>query len=98
LIQIFEKYHYFLPRLENLRVGDYLISNLDIDYIYPENLLFQTGYLTIKDFIYKNNKIYYILTYPNLEVKISLNDAFLQYLTPHPIPNIQIDIQEAFEK
>lgn len=97
LIQIFEKYHYFLPHLENLKVGDYLISNLDIDYIYPENLLFQTGYLTIKDFIYKNNKIYYILTYPNLEVKISLNDAFLQYLTPHPIPNIQIDIQEAFE-
>ncbi|WP_297890106.1 AAA family ATPase, partial [Sulfurihydrogenibium sp.] len=51
LIKMFQKNQYYLPDLENLEVGEEILSNLDIDYIYPENLLFQSGYLTIKQTI-----------------------------------------------
>ncbi|HRU66809.1 MAG TPA: AAA family ATPase, partial [Spirochaetota bacterium] len=85
LIKLFQKNSYYLPELENLEVGEEIVSNLDIDNIYPENLLFQAGYLTIKGQIRKGTKLKYILTYPNIEVKISFNDAFLDYLTPSPV-------------
>ena len=85
LIKLFQRNKYYLPELENLEVGEEIVSNLDIDNIYPENLLFQAGYLTIKGQIRKGTKLKYILTYPNIEVKISFNDAFLDYLTPSPV-------------
>ena len=43
LIKLFKKHSYFLPKLDELEVSDTLLSNLDIDMIYPENLLFQSG-------------------------------------------------------
>ncbi|MGA1863056.1 ATP-binding protein [Deferribacter thermophilus] len=84
LIKMFQRHRYYLPQLEGLEVGEQLLSNLDIDYIYPENLLFQAGYLTIKEFLRIGNENVYVLNYPNLEVKKSFNDAFLTYLTPSP--------------
>jgi len=71
-----------LPNIENLEVGEELLSNLDIDNIYPENILFQTGYLTIKDVEENLYKKTYILSYPNYEVKTSFNRYFLLHLTP----------------
>lgn len=53
-----------------------MLSNLDIDYIYPENLLFQAGYLTIKEQLRKGTKIEYIFTYLNIEVKKALTTPF----------------------
>ncbi|ADR19856.1 ATP-binding protein [Calditerrivibrio nitroreducens] len=85
LIKLFQKSQYYLPDLENLEVGEEIISNLDIDNIYPENLLFQAGYLTIKEQFRKGIKQKYILTYPNLEVRVSLNDAFLNYIIKNPV-------------
>ncbi len=70
----------YLPKLENLKVNEEIISNLDIDYIKPENILFQAGYLTIKDTKKIGVKTVYVLTYPNLEVKISLNSTLLDYM------------------
>lgn len=84
LIKMFQKQRYYLPQLEGLEVGEQLLSNLDIDFIYPENLLFQAGYLTIKEFLRVGNENVYVLDYPNLEVKKSFTDAFLTYLTPNP--------------
>jgi len=84
LIKLFQKNKYYLPRLEEMKVGEELLSNLDVDYIFPENLLFQTGYLTIKDMLTLEGSNVYVLTYPNLEVKKSFNDAFITYLYPTP--------------
>ncbi len=84
LIKLFQKHRYYLPQLEDLEVGEQLLSNLDTDYIYPENLLFQAGYLTIKEFLRIGNENVFVLNYPNLEVKKSFNDAFLTYLTMSP--------------
>jgi hypothetical protein len=85
LIKLFQKSQYYLPDLENLEVGEEILSNLDIDNIYPENLLFQAGYLTVKEQFRKGIKQKYILTYPNLEVRVSLNDAFLNYIIKNPV-------------
>jgi hypothetical protein len=80
LIKMFLKNKYYLPELEKLEVGDEILSNLDVDNIRVENLLFQAGYLTIKDFKTKGNKNLYTLSFPNLEVKMSFNDFFLGYV------------------
>ena len=78
LIKLLQKKKYFIPEIENLEVGDEILSNLDVDNIRIENLLFQSGYLTIKEF--KEEDGVYILSYPNLEVRKSLNNALLFYL------------------
>jgi Protein of unknown function (DUF1703)./Predicted AAA-ATPase. len=78
LIKMFMKNRYYIPELENLEVGDEILSNLDVDNIRIENLLFQSGYLTIKEFLEEDGV--YILSYPNLEVRKSLNNALLFYL------------------
>jgi len=66
--------------LRIFEVGDEILSNLDVDNIRVENLLFQAGYLTIKDFKTKGNKNLYTLSFPNLEVKMGFNDFFLGYV------------------
>jgi Holliday junction resolvase-like predicted endonuclease len=97
LIKLFQKSQYYLPDLENLEVGEEILSNLDIDNIYPENLLFQAGYLTIKEHYTLSNKNYYQLTYPNFEVKTSFNDTFLKYIIPPPqASKTQLNLIRAF--
>jgi Protein of unknown function (DUF1703)./Predicted AAA-ATPase. len=83
LIKMFLKNKYYLPELENLEVGEEILSNLDVDNIFPENLLFQAGYLTIKEF--KEEYGTYILSYPNLEVRKSFNSSFLIYVFREPV-------------
>ena len=55
-----------------------------MDYIEPEPLLFQTGYLTIKKVRRPGARITYLLSYPNLEVKTSFNDHLLNWYTRVP--------------
>jgi len=84
LIKMFMKNRYYIPELENLEVGDEILSNLDVDNIFPENLLFQAGYLTIKDYKIVGSKNVFKLSYPNFEVRMSFNDAFLTYIVRNP--------------
>jgi len=86
LIKMFMKNRYYIPELENLEVGDEILSNLDVDNIFPENLLFQAGYLTIKDYKVLGSKNVFKLSYPNFEVRMSFNDAFLTYIVKKPLP------------
>ncbi|ACG57644.1 protein of unknown function DUF1703 [Hydrogenobaculum sp. Y04AAS1] len=83
LIKMFMKNRYYIPELENLEVGEEILSNLDVDNIFPENLLFQAGYLTIKEFMEEYGT--YILSYPNLEVRKSFNSSFLIYVFKEPV-------------
>ena len=97
LIKLFQKNSYYLPELESLEVGEEILSNLDIDNIYPENLLFQAGYVIIKDHYSISEKNYYQLTYPNFEVKTSFNDSFLRYITTPPrVSKTQLALIRAF--
>ena len=77
LIKLIQQKKLLLPSLENLEVGEELLESFDIDKIYPETLLFQTGYLTIKSVKRKRFTTKYTLTWPNFEVKVSFNNHLL---------------------
>ncbi|MDE0006527.1 MAG: PD-(D/E)XK nuclease domain-containing protein [Rhodospirillaceae bacterium] len=66
--------------LENRLADMSLVSKFDVNDIGIEALLFQTGYLTIAEEVKKGFRTQYRLDYPNLEVRISLNDQLLGYL------------------
>jgi len=57
-------------------VDEYVFDSYDIENMDVASLLFQTGYITIKDFKTLKDIYKYYLSYPNKEVK----DAFLKYL------------------
>ena len=59
-----------------------LLSAFDVDRIEPEALLFQTGYLTIRDEEDRGGRPLYRLGYPNREVRESLNEHLLRAMAP----------------
>ncbi|MBC7473291.1 MAG: ATP-binding protein [Candidatus Sericytochromatia bacterium] len=64
--------------LENFVASDALLDSFEIENINVPSLLFQTGYLTIKEIIEPNSPYReYILNYPNMEVKESLLNNIL---------------------
>ncbi len=66
--------------LENRMADMSLVSKFDVNDIGVEALLFQTGYLTIAEERQDGFDTLYRLDYPNLEVRVSLNDELLAYL------------------
>jgi hypothetical protein len=81
LINLLQKYKYSIPELNSLNVGEKLLGSFDVDRIEVETLLFQTGYLTIKSLRVMGGMRRYTLGYPNQEVRQSLADYVLSYLT-----------------
>ncbi len=81
LLKVIREREFYLPDAENIVIGESDLSSFDINEFSLEALLFQTGYLTI-DYIEEfGDDYFYHLTYPNREVKTSLNRHFLQDLT-----------------
>ena len=70
--------------LDNMLGSDDLLSAFDVDHIATEALLFQTGYLTIIQIEPRGGEMYYRLSYPNREVRQSLNRSLLNHLTGDP--------------
>jgi len=81
LLKLLEENQYFIPDLEHVEASEAIAESFEIEDLTIETLLFQTGYLTIKEIIQLGARRTYALTYPNLEVKMSLNDALLGYLS-----------------
>ncbi|MEM5812078.1 MAG: PD-(D/E)XK nuclease domain-containing protein, partial [Candidatus Aenigmatarchaeota archaeon] len=81
LIKLILDKRFYIPELENLTATDDLVGSFDIDFIEPEPILFQTGYLTIKECESSFDGVLYYLSYPNREVKISLNRYLIRYFT-----------------
>ena len=73
LVNLLQKREYDLTKIEKIQVTESLFSTYDIDNLKPEALLFQTGYVTIKD-IQEN---IYTLGYPNQEVKTAFSEILL---------------------
>jgi hypothetical protein len=61
--------------LENVFIGENSLSNFNVEHVAIVPVLFQTGYLTIKN--YHSKKRLYELGFPNREVEESLTDALL---------------------
>ncbi len=63
--------------LEQLEMHEEELSTFEVEKIRLNALLFQCGYLTIRDSYERGNNTYYVLGYPNLEVRQSLNRELL---------------------
>ncbi len=82
LIKLMKEKKYFIPELENIEATDELLGSFDVYTMKIEALLWQTGYLTIKSTRKRlDNSLVYRLSYPNLEVKKSLNEIVLEYIS-----------------
>ena len=95
LVRLIKKYKIDLDELENFKAGEELFSSFEIDGMHVASLLFQTGYLTIKQILpTTRRKRFYILSYPNLEVK----EAFLVYLLGDYSPGLAERISVMMEE
>ncbi len=74
LIRLLKSKGYDVRELESLRVNELTFSSYEIEDLRPVPLLWQTGYLTIKD--YDPRSRLYRLSYPNYEVQ----NAFMHHL------------------
>jgi hypothetical protein len=71
-----------IRELEREEVDDAIFESYDIENLEVISMLFQTGYLTIKDIIPVGIQSQYVLAYPNEEVKESFLKHFLaDYIT-----------------
>jgi len=81
LINLIIKQKINIVDLTDMRVGYEDFRKYDIETMRSEPLLYQSGYLTIKDYDEELNQ--FILDYPNDEVRASFSKALLeQYLQP----------------
>ncbi len=73
------------PRLpadyDGMIVNENLLSNFDINNLQPETILFQTGYLTIKEKMEVGSILNYRIGFPNLEVRSAFNQRLLSEIT-----------------
>lgn len=81
LVEILKQRGVFTPSLDQLETEAELLGRFDVDHIGTEALLFQTGYLTVKQ-VEEPMVGYrlYTLGFPNQEVETSLNQALLPVL------------------
>ncbi len=84
LIDWLKTHRFHTPQLERLFATEDLLSAFDVDLIRPEAMLWQTGYLTIKEHRKTPGGPVYYLGLPNQEVRTALNRALLRSWLPHP--------------
>jgi hypothetical protein len=80
LIQLIQEKKYNIPDLENMTAREKILESFDIENLAIETLLFQSGYLTIKEKYSIGGATEYLLKYPNTEVKMSLADSISEVL------------------
>jgi hypothetical protein len=82
LIDLLTERKLFTPDLTQVIGSEALLSTFDVGDIASEALMFQAGYLTIKSVQRMGGQPRYHLSYPNLEVEASLNEALLRRYSP----------------
>jgi hypothetical protein len=81
LFKLLKNKDYQLPFLTKGYYTNDILDKFDIEYISIEALMFQTGYLTIKEIEKVDEEELYILNYPNKQVRQSFNRELLRYIT-----------------
>jgi len=77
LIKLIKEKEYDITELENKIVKKNVLEKFDLEEVRIEALMFQTGYLTIKEEYNKEYGQEYKLGFPNKEVRISFNEDIL---------------------
>ena len=65
------------------------LGRFEVEDVVIDSLLFQSGFLTIKDMKKIGSRTKYLLSYPNEEVKQSLSMEFLQHLTGSYLSDVE---------
>jgi hypothetical protein len=81
LFKLLKTRNYELPYLNKLYYTSDILDKFDLEYISIEALMFQTGYLTIKEVKTIESEEMYLLDYPNKEVRQSFNRDLVFYIT-----------------
>ena len=76
LINLLKDRFYYIPDLEGVEYPISVFDAFELEHLPIESLLYQSGYLTIKDSVGDNIS----LCYPNQEVKISFHEVLFKYL------------------
>jgi hypothetical protein len=82
LVNWLKERKFYTPRLEKMWSNESLLSAFDVDHIEPEAMLWQTGYLTIRNWVRYGAVTEYHLTVPNYEVRQALNHALFTSWCP----------------
>jgi hypothetical protein len=94
LIEMLKRRNHIKPILEPFKVNSNLFDSYDPVNIDEIPLLFQTGYLTIKEVDTSSIRTQYILGLPNEEVKESFLEYLLNAYTAYPVHQIQPLMEE----
>ncbi len=81
LFKIIKQRDFDLPYLHKKYYTEEILEKFDIEYISIEALMYQTGYLTIKEIEKIGSREVYSLDYPNREVREAFNNELLFYIT-----------------
>ncbi len=81
LFKIIKQRNFDLPYLHKKYYTEEILEKFDIEYISIEALMYQTGYLTIKEIEKIGSREVYTLDYPNREVREAFNNELLFYIT-----------------
>ncbi len=90
LVNLIKEQQYPVPLIETLELSQQDFTVYDLDYLKLEPLLFQTGYITIKNY----EEELYQLSYPNQEVKTS----FLSHLYEHMVTIRDSSLKAQYKK
>ena len=99
LIEKLRLSNFYIPKLEDLIVGEETLNSFDVEKIDLIALLWQTGYLTFDKEVIGNNKINYKMKIPNIEIQNSLYALFYSYLTDSSTERVtgEVELQRAFD-
>lgn len=93
LVDLLMERRFHLPDLARLQTGTELLGRFDVDDIATEALLFQTGYLTVSEVRDIPGQEQYTLSYPNLEVRTSLNQCLGGALVHDPSNHNRLSVR-----
>ena len=82
--------------LNAIELTDYWVDSnhlgqFEVEDVVIDNLLFQSGFLTIKDIKKIGSSTKYLLSYPNEEVKRSLSREFSEHLTGSDLSDVEAE-------
>jgi hypothetical protein len=80
LVYLLQRHHYDLERVPNAVASPQALNSMDAQSANPIPVIYQSGYLTIKDYNKEFN--WYQLGFPNKEVETGFFDFLLPYYTP----------------
>ena len=80
LVDILKKTDYDLRKLDGIEVPAAALTDYRMDFHNPVPIIYQSGYLTIKEYDLLKN--FYVLGYPNAEVEY----GWLNFITPYYTP------------